>query len=147
MALLGFLALGQPVQAQEGDCLTGLVEFRTGVIRSTLMMDIHERRIESGQGLTNTRNLPPMGGVLSVYSFPRKNTTIENSDSIVADMMTFSEDGRAIALLKDKSGPQLDRMYGGDGVLYAAYLAGGTIEAAALDETTELVGWDCMQWR
>jgi hypothetical protein len=37
----------------------------------------------------------------------------------------------------------LDEMETHDGILYAAYLAGGTIDAMGFDQTTRYLGWRC----
>lgn len=133
-----------PAQAEaEADCEMGEVTFVTAGVEQTLLLRIHERRSEIPAGLFRIVELPPLGGVFSVYPEPRERRTLVNSDVLAADMMTFGKDGRTLALMQDETGVALDEMETPDGMLYAAYLAGGTIEAMGFEMTTTYLGWRC----
>lgn len=132
-----------PVLAQTEDCVAGDVTFETAGTLQTLSMLIHEGRSEVARGLYRITELPPLGGVFSIYDAPRGNQPLANSIDISADMLSFSATGKVIGLLRDETGPELDYMNSGDGMLYAAFLAGGTIEAMGFNPTTVMTGWTC----
>lgn len=137
------LCAALPTFADETDCAQGEVTFVTGGVEQRLSLRIHERGAEVGAGLFRIAELPPMGGVFAVYPEPRGSRMLQNSDVLAADMMSFGSDGKAIALMQDDTGVSVDQMTTPDGMLYAAYLAGGTIDAAGFDMTTVVTGWTC----
>ena len=96
-------------------------------------------------GLFGITELPQFGGVLSIYPEPRNSRSLANSDALAADLMSFSANGIVIQFMIDKTGTDVDRMPSGDGMLYAAYLAGGTIEAMGFDNSTKLTEWLCIE--
>jgi hypothetical protein len=130
-------------EAQTGDCRSGRVMFDTSGKPGELTLTIHERRAEVPKGLFGLAELPSLGGVFSIYPEPRSSRTLANSDVLAADLMTFGADGRVIAMLQDQTGASVDRMSSGDGMLYAAYLAGGTIAEMGFGATTVMTGWTC----
>ena len=142
-ALVLALCAALPAFAEVTDCEQGEVTFVTGGVEQRLSLRIHERGAEVGAGLFRITELPAMGGVFAVYPEPRESRTLLNSDVLAADMMSFGQDGQAIALQRDETGVAVDEMTTPDGMLYAAYLAGGTIDAAGLDMTTVVTGWTC----
>jgi hypothetical protein len=141
VGLAALLSAG-PVLA-ETDCEMGEVTFVTAGVEQTMLLRIHERRSEVPAGLFRIAELPPLGGVFSVYPEPRERRTLMNSDVLAADLMTFGKDGRTLALMRDETGAALDEMETPDGMLYAAYLAGGTIAEMGFDMTTTYLGWRC----
>jgi hypothetical protein len=142
-AIVLALCAAVPGFANETDCKQGEVTFVTGGAEQRLSLQIHERRVEVAKGLLRIAELPPLGGVFAVYPEPRESRVLMNSDVLAADMMSFGSDGKAIALMQDETGVAVDQMTTPDGMLYAAYLAGGTIEAAGFDMTTVVTGWTC----
>jgi hypothetical protein len=137
-------SLSLPAIAEEKDCLTGKVTFDTAGVQQVLTLDIHDRKVEVPKGLMDKTDLPAMGGVFSIYPEPRESRTLVNSNALAGDLMTFDATGKALNLLSDETGAALDRMESGEGMLYAAYLAGGTIAAASFDDTTVMTGWSCV---
>lgn len=129
--------------AQTVDCKTGQVTFDTSGKQGELTLLIHERRVEVPKGLFGLEELPPLGGVFSIYPEPRTSRPLANSDVLAADLMSFGADGKVIAMFQDQTGASVDMMPSGDGMLYAAYLAGGTIAAMGFDATTVMTGWTC----
>lgn len=142
-ALLLALSAASPTVADDTDCAQGEVTFVTGGVEQRLSLRIHERGAEVGAVLFRITDLPAMGGVFAVYPEPRGSRNLQNSDVLVADMMSFGSEGQTIALLRDETGVAVDQMTAPDGMLYAAYLAGGTIDAAGFDMTTVVTGWTC----
>ncbi len=132
-----------PVRANETDCKQGDVTFVTGGVEKRLSLQIHERPAQVGKGLLRITELPPMCGVFAVYPEPRESRVLRNSDVLAADMMSFGQDGKAIAMMRDETDVAVDEMTTPDGMLFAAYLAGGTIDAAGFDMTTIVTGWTC----
>jgi hypothetical protein len=132
-----------PVHAQTNDCLMGSVTFETAGTPQTLSLRIHERRMEVAKGLFKITELPPLGGVFSIYDAPRGDRPLANSNVMPADLMSFSASGNVLEILEDLTGEELDYMNSGDGMLYAAYLAGGTIKSMGFNKTTKMTGWIC----
>jgi hypothetical protein len=137
------LAASMAVAEAETDCEMGEVRFVTAGVERTLLLRMHEQRVEIPAGLFRIAELPPLGGVFSVYPEPRERRTLQNSDVLAADLMTFGQDGSTLALMRDATGVALDQMETPDGMLYAAYLAGGTIDAMGFDMTTRYLDWRC----
>lgn len=129
--------------AQTSDWEMGEVSFVTADKDQKLTLRIHEQRSEVAAGLFRITELPDLGGVFSVYPEPRERRTLVNSVDLAADMMTFAQDGRVLALFRDTTDVALDEMETPDGMLYAAYLTGGTIDAMGFDQTTRYLGWRC----
>jgi hypothetical protein len=142
-AIVLLLGATSPVRANETDCKQGDVTFVTNGVETRLSLQIHERPAQVGKGLLRITELPPMGGVFAVYPEPRESRVLMNSDVLTADMMSFGQDGKAIAMMQDQSDVAVDEMTTPDGMLFAAYLAGGTIDAAGFDMTTVVTGWTC----
>lgn len=136
-----------PAFAQEEDCLTGNVTFQTGAETRVLTLYVHERPIEVPKGLFRMTELPPHGGVFAVYPAPRNNRKLANSDVMAADLMSFDDDGQTLNILRDETGPDVDYMRSGDGMSFAAYLAGGTVADMGFDTSTQLVDFVCTDWK
>lgn len=144
LAMVAVATSALAVAAQDVDCKLGEVGFETGGTVGTLTLMIHERPIEVPQGLFKLTELPERGGVFAIYDAARSNRSMQNSDVLAADLMTFDAEGRVLAMLRDETGTELDTMESGEGLLYAAYLAAGTIDAMAFDSTTRHTGWRCI---
>lgn len=115
-----------------------------GGAMAELTLTMHERPFEVPAGLFRIRELAPLDGVLGIYPAPRDGRTLNTTDAFPADVITFDADGRVLTLRIDQNGPQLDRVPAGDGMRYAAYLAGGTIQAMGFAHDTRLTGWRCI---
>jgi hypothetical protein len=138
---LAVIACASAVHAE--DCRRGTVSFETDGAIGTLTLTIHERRSEVPLGLFRLTDLAPLDGVVSVYPAPRFGRTLNTTDAFAADLVTFDAEGRVLTLWIDETGAQLDRVPAGDGLLYAVYLAGGTVAAMGFTERTRLTGWTC----
>lgn len=84
--------------------------------------------------------LPALGGVLAVCPEARETRQLANSDVLAADLTSFDATGKVLGLMEDQTGLAVDCMQSGNGMLYAACLAGGTIKAAGFDRTTVMTG-------
>jgi hypothetical protein len=129
--------------AHADDCRRGDVTFDTDGRVGVLNLTMHERPSEVPAGLFNITGLAPRDGVLGVYPAPRNGRTLNNSELFASDLMTFDAEGRVLTLFVDDTGAALDRVTAGDGMLYVANLAGGTIEAMGFTDRTRLTGWTC----
>ncbi len=145
-SLLTAVLPAMPAMAQEQNCLMGKVTFRSDTVDQVLTLRIHEQPVEVPAGLYGIAELPPLGGVLSIYPEPRPNRRLANSGAMAADMMSFDASGKVLNLMQDTTGVEVDRMESGVGMLYAAYLAGGTIEATGFNHSTVMTGWDCIEY-
>ncbi len=139
------LSVVEPAMAEVPDCAVGNVTFETAGTETTLSFRIHEGKFEVAKGLHGLTELEPMGGVFAVYDAPRGDRPLANSIVMAADIVSFGTDGRLLNLMVDETGDELDYMNSGDGMLYAAYLAAGTINAAGFDGSTVMKGWECTE--
>lgn len=130
--------------AQAEDCRSGIVTFETVAGEATLTLTMHERPPEVAAGLFRIAALAPLDGVLAVYPAPRTGRMLNTTDAFAADLVTFDAEGRVLTLWVDGTGARLDQVPSGDGMLYAAYLAGGTVAAMGFTDETRLTGWTCI---
>jgi hypothetical protein len=142
LALCTALAIASAAQAE--DCRRGEVQLETDGRPGTLTLTMHEQRAEVPRGLFRITALAPLDGVLAIYPEPRNGRTLNSTDAFAADLVTFDAEGRVLTLWIDETGAQLDQVPAGDGMLYAAYLAGGTVAAMGFTDRTRLVGWTCI---
>lgn len=139
------LSVGGTAMAETPDCAIGNVTFETAGTETTLSLRIHEGEYEVANGLYEIAALEPKAGVFSVYDAPRGDRPLANSIVMAADIVSFGTDGRLLKLFVDETGNVLDYMNSGDGMVYAAYLAAGTIKAAGFDSSTVMTGWECTE--
>ena len=125
----------------------GDVTFITGDRTEVLNLEIHERKVEVPKGLYRKTELPEFGGVLAIYPANRDGRSLLNSNLFAADMMSFDDTGKTINMMVDDSDNALDKFRAGDGMRFAAYLAGGTIRAKGFTTQTVIFDVDCTQAR
>lgn len=141
------LALTSPVHAQDADCVTGDVTFATQGVAHTLDLFIHETKYEVPKGLYKLTELPKYGGVLALYDGPRDGRTLNNSDVLVADMMSFDANGKAISLMVDDTGTKVDKFQAGNGMRFALYVDGGTVADKGFTADTTIIGLTCTKYK
>lgn len=142
-AALIALACATSAHAQQQDCIMGDVTFITGDRTEVLNLEIHERRVEVPKGLYRKTVLPEFGGVLAIYPANRDGRSLMNSNLFAADMMSFDDTGKTINLMVDTTAESLDSFRAGNGMRFAAYLAGGTIKAKGFTAETAIFDVDC----
>lgn len=144
-SLFATIIVGVPVVAQSQDCLMGEVNFKTAEHTQTLTLHVHEQPFELARGLMFFTELSPSSGVFTIYPKEASARRLVNSDVFAADLMSFDMAGNALELMEDQTGTYADYMYSGVGMLYAAYLAGGTIREMGFDPSTVMTGWTCTE--
>ncbi|MEO0936571.1 MAG: hypothetical protein AAFY38_00285 [Pseudomonadota bacterium] len=145
IALFSVFASAAPALAQKDLCNVGQVAFDTAKGRQVLTLEIHEGKIEVAKGLYRKTELAPSTGVLAIYDAPRSARELANSNVMAADIASFDQDGQIQALLVDATGPKPDYLATPDGMVYAAYLAGGTLQAHGFDASSRLIAWVCTE--
>jgi uncharacterized membrane protein (UPF0127 family) len=144
--LLAALALAAPALSKDANCLTGDVTFTTGSETQTLNLFIHESKLEVAKGLMGRTELPEFGGVLAVYDAPRNDRRLANAINMTVDMMSFDSDGKAINLMIDETGNDVDYMPSGNGMQFAVQLSGGTIQAKGFTRNTAITDLACTEY-
>lgn len=138
-----FLLAGSPAVASDGPCAEGRVVLAAGGQEHDFSMAVADTTRQRAFGLKGVEALPEGTGMLFVYDAPRNVSMFVNSTPLLIDMMTFDGEGALLAFSEEPEERGTTRLAGGEGMIYAVMIPGGTIGRLGLGGDTRLAGWTC----